>query len=159
MSSPANWGLQREALALKSLRQSGRLRLMVHGESMLPSLWPCEIVQIESASLDGVARGDIVLAYRDGRFYLHRLLSTSGSGFISRGDSMPVPDPAYSADHLVGKLTAVERRGKVVKTTHFGFWSRLLGWLFCKCGPTRRFALRLRRRRIFADPDWALSGI
>lgn len=159
MSSPATWGLQREALAVESLRQSGRLRLMVRGESMLPSLWPYDIVQIESASLDRVRQGDIVLAYRDGRFYLHRLLSVCGSGFISRGDSMPVADPAYSADSLVGKLTAIERSGKMVRTTRLGFWSRHLGSLFCHCGPARRFALRLRQRRLAANPYGVLSEI
>ena len=159
MSSPANRGLHREALAVESLRLSGRLRLMVRGESMLPSLWPSDIVQIEAASLDGVRHGDVVLAYRDGQFFLHRLLSACGSGFVSRGDSMPVADPAYSADCLVGKLVAVERRGKVAGTTRLGFWSRQLGSLFCHCGPARRLALRLRQRRLNADPIAALSEI
>src|SRR5271154_5023370 len=71
--------------AAESLRVSGRLRLRVRGESMLPTLWPGEVVEIASCSADGLRPGEIVLALRDGRFFLHRFVGrSSADGFFLR---------------------------------------------------------------------------
>ena len=70
-------------LAAESLRVSGGLRLRVRGESMLPTLWPGDVVEIASCSEDDVRAGEIVLALRDGRFFLHRLIARSAAdGFL-----------------------------------------------------------------------------
>ena len=47
----------------------------VHGESMLPALWPGDVVEIESCSLEDIRPGEIVLAQRDGRLFLHRFVA------------------------------------------------------------------------------------
>ena len=59
--TPAPGEAERSALAADSLRASGRLRLQVRGESMLPILWPGDVVEIVSCSLEGVRAGEIVL--------------------------------------------------------------------------------------------------
>lgn len=38
--------VERCALATESLLASGRLRMQVHGASMLPTLWPGDLVEI-----------------------------------------------------------------------------------------------------------------
>ena len=47
MSASASLSPQREALAVEALRLTGRLRLQVRGESMLPALWPGDVVEAE----------------------------------------------------------------------------------------------------------------
>ena len=153
---------ERSALVADALRLSGRLRLQVHGESMLPALWPGDVVEIASCSLEDVRPGEIVLARRDGRLFLHRLISTSKpNGFLLRGDSMPGSDPQFLAEALLGRLAskADERRGvsgfsvqsfgvKWFGVTSFGVkWSRALGMVLCHCGVARRLALKLHSRR------------
>ena len=117
---------------------------------MLPTLWPGDVVEIEGSSLKDVVPGDIVLALRDGRLFLHRLVESSTiDGFVLRGDSMPGPDPVFPADALLGRLVRPGRRGRVGSTpTRFDVtFARALGMLFCHCGFARRVALNLHNRR------------
>jgi hypothetical protein len=145
----ANREAQRALLAADSLRASGRLRLRVRGESMLPSLWPGDMVEIASCPAENVRPGEVVLALRDGRFYLHRFVGRFPSGgFLLRGDSMPAADPEFARDGLLGRLAS--RRAPL------RWWSRAVGRLLCYCRPARTLALnlhavRLRRRDLQLD--------
>jgi len=140
------------ALVADALRRSGRSRLQVHGESMLPALWPGDVVEIASCSLKDVRPGEIVLALRDGRFFLHRLAAPGTlNGFVLRGDSMPGSDPQFPAEALLGRLVskADGRRGvSGLGVKWFGVkCSRALGMMLCHCGVARRLALKLHSRR------------
>jgi hypothetical protein len=147
MSVSKSWSAQREALAVEALRASGHLRLQVRGESMLPTLWPGDIAQITACSVSDVGRGEIVLAFHDGRFFLHRFLDRGDhGGFITRGDSMPAPDPPFPVDALVGKLVRTSRDGQSV-APELRLWSRMIGLLLCRSSFARRAALRLRGSR------------
>jgi len=95
----SSWSAVRSALVADVLRGSGYLRLQVRGESMLPALWPGDVVEIASCSPEDVRPGEIVLALRDGRFFLHRLVTRSQpSGFVLRNcASNKVPCAASGA--------------------------------------------------------------
>jgi hypothetical protein len=144
---------ERSALVADALRRSGdlpgRVRLRVYGESMLPSLWPGDVVEIESCSLDNVQPGEIVLAQREGRLFLHRFIALCPpNAFLLRGDSMPAPDPQYPREALLGRLvcTADKKQGVSASALRPGFrakWSRALGIVLCHCGVARRIALKL----------------
>lgn len=124
---------------------SRAVRLRVRGESMLPSLWPHDVVEIASCSMADLRPGEIVLAVREGRLFLHRLVAPcSPNGFRLRGDSMPACDPPYPPEALLGRLLRRVDEGQIVS---FSVFSRRLGWLFCHCGMARRLALTLHRRR------------
>ncbi len=147
----SSWSAERSALIADALRVADGLgshvRLRVHGESMLPALWPGHVVEIAGCSLEELRQDDIVLALRDGRLFLHRLVSTQTKGFVLRGDSMPGPDPQYSTEALLGRVV-----GGVDDLTHRrGFpataWRRAVGTLFCHCSVLRRLALKLHSRR------------
>jgi hypothetical protein len=146
---------ERAAVAVDALRLSGSLRLQVGGASMLPALWPGDTVEIARCSLADVQPGEIILAFREGRFFLHRFLVRSGdSGFVARGDSMPNSDPVSPASALLGRVVQVVRSGHAAP---FSFrlrpLDRALGMLFCYCGPARRAALRRHSRRLARGPD------
>jgi hypothetical protein len=140
------WITESSVLAADGLRQGGYLRLRVYGESMLPALWPGDEVEIESCSLENLRPGEIVLAMRDNRFFLHRLVATSTSnGFLLCGDSMPAPDPAFPTEALLGHLVAKASRGLRIFALRPGFgakWSRALGWLLCHFSLARRLVLK-----------------
>jgi hypothetical protein len=149
--------MHREALAVDALRRTGRLRLQVRGQSMLPALWPGDVAEIVACSLEQVRRGEIVLAFRDGRLFLHRFLARcEPAGFLTRGDSMPGPDPQFPCDTFLGKLAGVDCAGETIcAPAPLGPWSRLLGALLCHCSPARRLALKLHGRKIVNDPECA----
>jgi len=147
------WGAERSALVAEILRRRGPLRqsvrLRVRGESMLPTLWPDDMVEIASCSLAEVQPGDILLALRDGRLFLHRLVSTQPDGFVLRGDSMPGSDPRFPPEALLGRL--VRSLDTVTTDEERGFspsWLyRIAGTLLCHCSVARRLALSVHRRR------------
>jgi hypothetical protein len=154
----SSWSAQRSALVADVLRRSGRprVRLQVHGESMLPALWPGDVVEIESCPPEEIWPGEIVLALRHGRFFLHRLVGPcKPSGFQLRGDSMPGADPQFPPEALLGRMVRgaddgrdTRRPGLVVK------WFRALGMLLCHCGVARRLALKLHSRRKASARDF-----
>ena len=149
----SSWNAERSALVADVLRRSDRLRqsvrLQVHGESMLPSLWPGDVVEIENCSFEDVRPGEIVLARRNDRLFLHRLVAPcTPNGFLLRGDSMPGPDPLFPSEALLGRLVhrADDGRGVSAPALRPGFgvrWSRAVGMLLCHCGIARRLALKL----------------
>jgi hypothetical protein len=143
----SSWSAARSALVATVLRGDGSLRqavrMRVRGESMLPSLWPGDAVEIATCSLEDLRPGEIVLALRDGRFFLHRLVATQPNGFVLRGDSMPGPDRLFTVEALLGRQVRASAEGR----TRMAF-SRALGLLFCHCSAARRLALKLHRRRL-----------
>lgn len=112
---------------------------------MLPSLWPGDVAEIQACSVTDAGPGDIVLAMRDGRFFLHRLGVACDGGFVARGDSMPSADPRYSSDALLGKLVRIVRAGKVVVPRRLRAWSRIVGLVCCYCRWARQLVLRFHR--------------
>lgn len=147
---------ERSALVADALRRSGdlpaRVRLRVYGQSMLPALWPGDVVEIESCSLENIQPGEIVLAQREGRLFLHRFLAPCPpNGFLLRGDSMPGPDPQYFREALLGRLVGRADQGsrisaRVLRPGVHVNWSRALGMVFCHCAVARRLALKLHSR-------------
>lgn len=160
---------ERSALAADVLRAGSRLRLQVRGESMLPTLWPRDVVEIASCSIADARPGDIVLALRGGRFFLHRFLAhCHPGGFLLHGDSMPAPDPQFPDEALLGRLAARAQRSadqRIADQRHpaqncarqqfaafhpvlpLRPWSWAVGRLFCYCGPARRLALKVHALR------------
>lgn len=82
-------------LAAQVLKDSGILRLRASGSSMLPSLWPGDVITIKPQSFEQWRPGDIVLYRRAGTFFIHRVIAVSNSGdfLIVQGDWLPQPDP------------------------------------------------------------------
>jgi hypothetical protein len=165
-AAAAGWSANAASLVAETLRGQRhprtRVRLRVNGESMLPSLWPGDFVEIEGCSLAEVRAGEIVLARRDGRLFLHRFLSSEPGGFWLRGDSMPGPDPLYPSETLLGRLVTLPERltnkplglpespqGTLpAHSTPLLRWvdvrlARAVGFVLCHCTPIRRVALRL----------------
>ncbi len=144
----ASRSAERSALVADVLRgrdrSHSRVRLRVQGESMLPALWPGNTVEIEACSHKNVQSGEILLALRDGRFFLHRLVASQSNGFVLRGDSMPGPDPQYPPEALLGRLVRSEGKARRFFAPK---WYRAVGMLLCHCSVARRLALRLHRRQ------------
>ena len=158
----SNSSAERTALVADCLRNGDdscrirrSVRLRVYGESMLPSLWPGDVVEIESCSLEEVVSGEIVLAERDRRLFLHRLMHSSApDGFLLRGDSMPGSDPEFPRQALLGRLVAEpgfagRSAGKSAGRLAVAF-SRAAGILFCYSTMARRIALKVHQRRTAA---------
>lgn len=103
----------RSQLLAETLRRFGRARLRVTGTSMLPSLWPGDVVELVRWDASTLRKGDVVLTQREGRLYCHRLLAlTRSDGRLclrTRGDHLTEEDPPVPEDALLGKVRSVHR--------------------------------------------------
>jgi signal peptidase I len=106
-------------LAGEVLRSSGQLRLQVTGWSMLPSIWPGDVLLIERASPAEVSEGDIVLYRLDRRLMVHRVVAkVSAPGdvtLLTRGDAMPATDPSLPDSALLGRVSLIVRNGRNIR--------------------------------------------
>jgi len=119
-------------LAAEVLRSSGRLRLRATGASMLPAIWPSDILSVRSHDALEALPGDIVLFGRQGRLVAHRVLqrtaSQDGILWVTRGDSAGGNDAPVSSHELLGRVTAIERGSRRL-TPHQSVASRLISWI------------------------------
>ena len=57
------------SLVAEALREWGVLKIRATGVSMLPTLWPGDLLTIHSRQLEEIEPGEIVLYRRRGRFF------------------------------------------------------------------------------------------
>jgi Peptidase S24-like len=105
-------------LAAEVLHRFGEVRFVAYGSSMVPSIYPGDLLTIRSDSVSDARRGDIVLFLLCGRPYVHRVTrkwpERNRIAFATRGDSLPKEDRSVDASQLLGRVTAIQRRGKQV---------------------------------------------
>ena len=118
-------------LTVEALRAGQSVRFKVLGTSMVPSLWPEDVVAVHSARTTPVCMGDIVVVARDNRFFVHRLISlcntSTGPSVITRGDAMDAPDPPAHEAEILGKVSSIFRHGRVLVPQQRRSWSNRVG--------------------------------
>ena len=157
---------QKVSMAIEVLNSCGRVRLATRGYSMLPSLWPGDVLTIRAAQLDELSEGKLVLFRREGRFVTHRVLRKAQVNgqtcLITRGDSMLREDHPVIPSEVLGEVISTKRDGRELKQVPActpivrGVGLALSGW-----GRLRGVVVRLRQRgrdRSFGVPsDHAVS--
>lgn len=87
------------------------------GQSMKGTFKPGDWLQIEKAAWNAIDRGDVIVfkpqAQENSSTIVHRVMSRSCRGMITRGDANPEPDvhPVVEAECL-GRAVAFERAGR-----------------------------------------------
>lgn len=118
-------------LAAEILRSHGRLQSAASGSSMLPSIFPGDVLVVSRASVCSVRCGDIVLFFRGGRFCAHRLVGKAEESgrrsLITRGDALLKNDFPVAEHELLGRVTGVIRGGRHIELgAHLDASGRLL---------------------------------
>lgn len=141
-------------LAAALLRSGSIVRLRALGTSMLPALWPGDLLTIDPVPLGAVCVGDIVLCMRNGRFVIHRLRQVGGmsgaADWITQGDAVPNADPAVSAEAILGRVSSVTRGGRGLVPRQPTASDRMFAWISCRSALLCKLVLRLHwfRREI-----------
>ena len=126
-------------------RSSGSARLRVHGTSMLPALWPGDVITILRCNFSELRPGQIVVYFRNGNLTAHRLHCITGDHLITRGDTLPNFDPPIKAAEVAGIVESVVRDGRTLPPKR----SRkqdLFSLFLRRSDLCRRLTLRLARR-------------
>jgi hypothetical protein len=135
-------------LAVEVLRSSGAICLRAFGTSMLPSIWPGEVLRIENRPGKEIVPGDIVLVARDSRFVIHRVIEKHGSHWITRGDSLLQNDVPVADIQVLGKVSAIHRMSRlVVPNQRVTPLARGLAWMLCRWDSLRNIALHIHSSR------------
>ncbi len=150
-------------LAADALRKFGRVELRVTGASMIPSIWPGDIVTVERQETAPYLEGDIVLRKRDGLLCIHRVVGErfqdSRAVLITRGDSNSYDDSPLPASDVLGKVVSIQRGHlRLAPCPRLTSWERLLAALgrrshFCTRVLVRLHRLRWGARQGRATPD------
>ena len=136
----------KHSLAAVVLRTAGTLRLAARGYSMLPTLWPGDVLTVEAQSSDRVQVGDVALFARRTFLYSSSCAQGCGSAWrspsVARGDAMTEEDDPILPEELLGKVVAIEHgAGKVAVPACSGL-RRQVGLLLSHSARLRSLALR-----------------
>ena len=119
-------------LAAEVLRSSGRLRLRVTGTSMLPAVWPGDVLEVHRESTAEVLPGQLVLFERGGRLVAHRAVEKvrreGQTLLVTRGDRLEQTDPPVSPEELLGRVTWVQRGHRRLRP-RLTPWGRATSWV------------------------------
>ena len=129
------------SVALDVLKKFGRLRLRAWGESMLPSVWPGDVLTLERCHPEQLERGEIVLFRRGERLFIHRVREIQQAEgvlwVVTQGDAIPDPDPPVAASEVLGCVTNIARGARGVRRTRWGWARRLASFLFRRSWSSR----------------------
>lgn len=136
------------SLAAEVLASGGVIRLRVRGTSMLPSVWPGDVLAIQSTARGEVVLGDVVLVLRDDRFCIHRLVERRQDQdcmlWITKGDAVPLSDPPVDDSQLLGKVLFIQRNRRIIALRRgLSPATRLFAWMLCHGDRFRSICLRL----------------
>lgn len=112
-------------LGAELLERGERLRLRVKGSSMLPSLYPGDLLTFRRCSPSEIVVGDIVLFESEGPcFVAHRVaerMAVEGDSRLrTRGDAMCACDAPLGENEVLGRLSRVERKGRHLPPPRLG---------------------------------------
>jgi hypothetical protein len=147
-------------LVVEMLRCHGTVYLKALGTSMLPSVWPGDLLTIQSAKHDEVSPGDIVLILRNSRFFVHRLVemrrNQDGLLWITRGDALPRNDPPEASSELLGRVAGIRRGNRsFVPIRRVSRFHSAAGWTLRRWDRFRNPTLRIRAAILQAHPSRA----
>jgi signal peptidase I len=137
-------------LAAQALRSFGTLRFPSTGWSMLPAVWPGDMLVVERVGKDQVQVGDVVVVGRDGKLCGHRVIGSAGDAqnpqWITQGDALPVPDRPVLENELLGRVSYLIRAGKLIPVAaELSLVERLTAKIVRRSVPAARALVYLHR--------------
>ncbi len=144
MMEAGRTGVVSELLA-EALRRRHAIRIRAQGTSMLPAIWPGDVLTVAPGAGSAPQIGEIALTTANGRMLAHRVVGRIGQGgalmIVTRGDALASVDPPVGGGSILGIVVA--RNGQPVER-----FTRPQGNLFvsllARSGVLLRFALALR---------------
>jgi len=132
-------------LVAELVRSFGGARLKVAGASMLPAVWPGDVITVRPRDIAALQPGQVVLYRREGMLVLHRITRIRGAVLTTRGDSARRDDPPVKESDLLGQVVCVERNGRCLELKQ-SCWQRMASFVLRRSDFCRRLALHLGRR-------------
>jgi len=126
------------------VRNFGEARIKVTGASMIPAIWPGDVITVCRCEITELQPGQIVLYRRKGKLVAHRIRCVRGD-LLTRGDSLRYDDPPIRKSDIVGQVVCLIRNGRPVHLTQ-SCWQRIGSSILRRSDFCLRMALRLNHR-------------
>ena len=105
---------------LALMEETGTVPLVISGSSMTPFLVHGRDTVYLSKVTAPLKRGDMILYRRDsGAYILHRIFRLEGDTYTLVGDAQTMLEPGIRTDQVLAVVTAVRRKGKLLKQGSF----------------------------------------
>ena len=130
-------------LVAEVVRATGSATLKVTGLSMLPAIWPGDVLTVSRVSPTLIEPDQVVLYRHNGKFTAHRVVQVAHDHFLTRGDCVPSLDPPVTFSAMVGQVIAVSRNGRAVKFQPSP-WQRTAAWFLRHSELSIRLLLHFR---------------
>ena len=119
------------------LEETESVPLVISGGSMVPFLVHGRDSVYLSKVTAPLKRGDMILYRRDnGRYILHRIWRIEKESFTMVGDAQTVLEPGIRPDQVLARVTAVRRKGKLLRSG--SFWWEFFEKVWSRIVPLRR---------------------
>lgn len=118
--------------------------MRVYGGSMLPAVWPGDVLSIHRAAPADLTPGELVLCRMEDHFVVHRLVSKSEASVITRGDALDWDDAPVLPCQALGRVVGIERCGfTIAPSIEMGRSRMFVRFLMRRCYPFKAAAMRL----------------
>jgi signal peptidase I len=150
-------------LAAEILRSRPAVHVRGIGTSMIPSIWPGDLLVVENCEPSDIRVGDIIRFMQAGRFVIHRVISVANDSgnisWITRGDFVTRDDLPVSERHFLGRVCTIRRHNRCFPPSQHlsrtAYWvGRTLQTLYSLQGLVSRVRHFLRKRSD-AGSEWA----
>ena len=118
---------------------------------MVPSVWPGDVVTIRRCPIHEVEVGQIVLATRGGRLFVHRVVALQPPHLLLQGDALAGQDPPVSADQLLGRVETIVRERRRIDPPALNLARQVVSAIVRRSTSASRLLVaghRLRRRLV-----------
>jgi signal peptidase len=157
-------------LLIRSLNRGQTVCISALGQSMLPAIWPKDLLVIERVECGRLALGKIVLRRIGEQLQVHRLVgklsesaNVGASNWITKGDSNPHPDiDAFAEEDILGVVVAIQRYRRSTSLKRRSGLRRLASFALRASPLLRNTALRLhywRHARSIQSPTEHAAAI
>src|SRR5437867_6765581 len=92
----------RVELVVDVLGRFGEARLRVGGSSMLPAIWPGDVLTIRRRPMSAVRCGDVAVFVRGDRVFGHRVIAHHDPHLVTQCHSLPSPDAPVTQAEMLG---------------------------------------------------------
>src|SRR5580700_1786408 len=106
-------------------RSHGTVQLKVAGASMVPALWPGDMVTVRRCDLLEIEPDRIIVFRQNERLIVHRMLRWAGDRVVARGDARSRCDEPVRTDEVLGRVESILRNGRPVSPRH-SYWQRAI---------------------------------
>lgn len=140
-------------MVAEALHRGASVSLELHGSSMLPELWPGDVLTVGPVMDHELAIGDLVFVVRGGRSFVHRLIrrlkADGGSCWITRGDANLHQDTPLYTSQVLGRVVHIRRGSRNLSpNVEPSRAQRAFAWLLRHSARMRGVVLRLHAFRL-----------